>query len=323
MRTDLLPKSYYSAKTAAIFSFLLILLAIVETALGLTVDRILATVGDEIITFAEYKQFAAGSDRENRDEVNQALLRKLIEEKIMIQEAKRKGFDVTDSEVEKMVEEFKSQNSLSQDDLENFLKEERLNLKSYRQTLRGKALLSKLISSDVDSKVIVRDEDIEDYYKENKKGFLLSPEQVEVKAIFLRLREDASVTEITDLKLRALRITVLVKDGYNFDSLADEYSDEPLKSQGGILGKFARGALIPPLDDKAFLVKEGGISDPIWVSDGVYILQITSKTGEIYKTFDDVKEEIGSALYKQKREKIYNEWIKALWEKSCVAINQS
>jgi parvulin-like peptidyl-prolyl isomerase len=175
----------------------------------------------------------------------------------------------------------------------------------------------------VDSKVIVRDEEIREYYQKNRREFLSGPEMAEVKTIFLKLREDATVTEITDLKLRALRITMLLKDGYNFDSLVDEYSDEPLRSEGGNLGKFARGSLIPPLDDQAFSMDEGGISDPIWAGEGVYILQIASKSGETFKTFDEVKEEIYGALYRQKREKAYNEWIKALWEKSSVTINQN
>ena len=314
---------HFPLNIAVMFSLLLIFLLTGESAFGLTVDRVLATVGGEIITFTEYKQFAKGSERENKDEVDEALLKKMMEEKIIIQEAKRKGFEASDIEVEKMVEEFKSQNGLSQEDLENFLKEEGLSINSYQQILKGKALLSKLVGSDVDSKVIIRDGEIQQSYRENKKEFLLSPQKVEVKAIFLKLREDASVTEITDLKLRALRITTLLKDGYNFDRLVNEYSDEPLRSQGGMLGKFTRGALISPLDSKAFSLKEGEISDPIWVSEGVYILQLAGKSGEIFRTFDEVKEEIYGTLYKQKRDKIYNEWIKALWEKSPITINQS
>ena len=314
--------NYFLFTVAVIFSFQLILSA-AGAAHGLTVNRVLATVGGEIITFTEYKLFVKGLEGESKDEVDETLLTKLIEEKIIIQEAKRKGFDASDVEVQKMVEEFKTENGLSKEELENFLKEEGLNINNYQQIVRGKVLLSKIISSEVDSKVIVRDGEIKESYQKNKKEFLSGPQKVEVKAIFLKLREDASVTEITDLKLRALRIMTLLKDGYNFDSLVDEYSDEPLKSQGGMLGKFTKGALIPSLDDKAFSMKEGEISDPIWVSEGVYILHLMSKSSETFKTYDEVKEEIYSSLYKQKRNKIYNEWIKALWEKASVTINQS
>lgn len=312
----------WAAVKTVFFSFLLILISTGRAAYGRTVDSVLATVGDEIITFTEYKQFAKGSGAENQDEVDQAILRKLIEEKIIVQEAKRKGFEVSDAEVDKMVEDFKAQSGLSREELENFLKGEGLDVKTYRRTLRDKAMASKLIGGDVDSKIIIREQEIGDYYKKNKKEFISSSEKVEVKAIFLRMREDATVTELTDLKRRALRIVALLRDGYNFDSLVDEYSDEPLKSQGGMLGKFARGGLLPPLDRKAFSLREGEISDPVWVSDGVYILMVLSKSGETFKTFDEVKGEISNNLKRQKRDRIYNEWIKALWEKSLVTINQ-
>ncbi len=306
---------------AAISSFILVLLVTSGAVQGVVVDRVLATAGGEIITYSEYLRFAKGLNGKAGDEFDQSLLKKLIEEKILIQEAKRKGLDVSDEEAGKMIEEFKSQNGLSQEDLENFLKEEGLNLKSYQQVVKEKALVSKLISDDVDSKVIVREKEMADYYQNNMKQFLGSSEKVEVKAIFLRLREDASVTEITDLKRRALRIVALLNDGYNFDSLVDEYSDEPLRSQGGMLGKFAKGGLIPPLDSKAFSMKEGEISDPIWVREGAYILKIVNRSGETFKTFAEAKEEIYNHLYSQKRERMYNEWIKALWEKSLITIN--
>ena len=314
--------NYFLFTVAVLFSFQLLVLT-AGTAHGLTVDRVLATVGGEIITFTEYKLFVKGMGGESKDEIDETLLRKLIEERIIILEAKRKGFTASDAEVQMMVDEFQTENGLSKDALDNFLKEEGLNINDYRQILRGKVLSTKIISSEVDSKVIVSDGELKEAYQQNKKDFLSCPQTVEVKAIFLKLREDASITEITDLKLRSLRIMTLLKEGYHFDSLTDEYSDEPLKSQGGFLGIFTKGALIPSLDDKAFSMKEGEISDPIWVSEGVYILHLISKSGEKHKTYEEVKEEIFSSLYKQKRNRIYNEWIKALWEKASLIINQS
>jgi peptidyl-prolyl cis-trans isomerase SurA len=306
-----------------IFSFVLIFVWSTKIIYGLTVDRVLATVGDEIITFAEYRQFVKGIDEVwNKDVVDEKILRKLIEERIIIREAKRKGLEASDAEVEKMVDEFKSQNGLSQGDLESFLKDEGMSAGSYRNILRDKVLLSKLIGSDVDSKVIIRDKEIQEYYDENRKEFIGSPEKAELKGIFLRLKEDASLTEITDLKRRALKITALLRNGYDFGSLVDEYCDVPFRDQEGIMGMFSKGALIEPLNSVAFSMKDGEISDPIWVREGVYILQLVAKSKETFKPLDEVKGDIYNNLYKQKRGKLYNEWIKTLWEKSSVTINQ-
>lgn len=291
---------------------------------GVTVDRILATIGEEVITFTDYQQFVKGiGDIENKNVVDENLLKRLIEDKIILQEAKRKGIEAADTEIDRTVEEFKAQNGLSQEDLEKFLKEEDMSIDRYRKILRDRIMLSKLLNIEVDSKVIIKDKEIEDFYNKNKNDFLITPEKVEINAIFLRLKEGASVTEITDLKRRALKIVALLQGGDNFERLVDEYSDEPLKSQRGILGNFVKGALIPPLDNKAFSMKKEEISEPIWVKEGVYILQLINKSSEGFKTFEEVKGKIHNYLYEQKREKLFNEWIKTLWERSSVTTNQS
>jgi parvulin-like peptidyl-prolyl isomerase len=299
------------------------LLFIPEGSYGRVVDRVLATVGGEAITLADYQKFvrtAGGGDI--NETVEQDMLKKMIEEKIILQEARRKGVEVSDAEIDNTINEVKQQYGLSPDDLEKMLQEEGTTLAAYRATTRESIMISRLIDNEVDAKVFVEEQEIDEYYRANQREFVSSPETVEVKAIFLRLREDASVTELTDLKLKSLRIASLLQEGENFDGLLYEYSDEPLKSNEGILGQFIKGALVPPLDSVAFTLREGETSSPVWVSEGAYILQLVQRNSEQYKTLAEVKEEIRNRLHTQKREKIFNDWLKTLWEKSFVTINQ-
>jgi peptidyl-prolyl cis-trans isomerase SurA len=292
-------------------------------AYSITVDRVLATVDGEIITFADYQQFANTiSGIEKKDGIDERLLKGLIEEKIIMQEAKRKGIEVSETEVARRIEEFKADNGLSQEDFERLLREDGLNITKYKDFVKNELMSLKLIHENIDSKVIITDKEIGDLYYARRKDYLICTEKLEVKAIFIRLKEDATPTEITDLKLRALKIAEQLKEGTNFDLLVEQYSDEPLKSHEGILGCFVKGALIPPLDNKVFSMKEGEISDPVWVSEGVYILKITNREAESYKTIEEVREELYNILYKQKREKLFTEWIKALWEKASVILSQ-
>jgi len=308
----------------ALTLMIIVVLSFPGFSLGTTVDRILATIDDQVITLADYKIFMRGlSGRQTDDSVDEKLLRQLIEEKMIALEAKRRGLEARDEEVEKTIEEFKSHNSVSQDDFETLLKEDGMDFEKLRTVVKERILISQILSSDVDGKVLITDQELEKFYQTNKQEFLDSPEHVELKAIFLLLRDGASLTEITDMKKRALRIVALLRDGDNFERLVDEYSDEPLKSHQGMLGKFTRGALIAPLDRQAFSMKGGEISDPVWVGDGVFILQLTNRTEERYKPLDEVKGRIHDILFRQKREKAFNDWIKALWERSSVRIYQS
>jgi len=142
-----------------------------------------------------------------------------------------------------------------------------------------------------------------------------------VKAIFLRLGEGATATEITDLKRKALRITSRLRDGDNFGALVNRYSDEPLKGKGGKLGEFKKGTLIPELDKRVFSMKVGEMSDPIWVREGVYILKLEDRAEDGFKPLGEVRQEIHKRLSSQHKERIFSEWLKVLWEKSSVTMN--
>lgn len=302
---------------------LIIFLASSSPAYSLTVDQILATVDDDVITLADYRQFVKGvDDVEKKDAVDETLLKKLVEERVILHEAQRKGIEATEKEISKGLEEFKEQNGLSSEDLEQLFKEEGVSLNDYRKRMKDKVMVVKIIQNEVDAKVVVSDKEIKDFYATHRKDFVCIPERVELKAIFLKLADNASVTEITDLKRRSLKISDLLKEGENFEKLVEEYSDEPLRSQGGLLGKFTRGALLPPLDKKAFSMKKGEISEPVWVRDGVYILLFVNNSKESYKPFEEAREDIYNNLYKSKRDKLFNEWEKKLWEKASVTIKE-
>jgi peptidyl-prolyl cis-trans isomerase SurA len=313
-------RSFYGLFSLVVSLFFVVMFN--ALSLAVTLDRVLASVDNEIITYADYKEFVQGlEEKVPQDEVDAGALNKLIEEKIILLEAKRKGIEVSDKEVDEAVEEVRSRYATSLIGFEDLLAEENLNVTTYKKLMKDKMTESRLVNREVDAMVVVTDNEVKRYYDAKKKDYLAGPEAVELKAIFLKLNEDASVTEITDMKIKALKIVSMLRAGENFEQLVEEYSDEPLKSHEGELGTFARGKLIPLLDRVAFSLNEGEVSDPLWVSEGAYILQVAHKDGESYRLFETVKEEIYNRLFQEEREKLYTEWIKKLWEKSSVKIN--
>ncbi|MEW6585397.1 MAG: peptidylprolyl isomerase [Nitrospirota bacterium] len=312
-----------NANILLVLFFMLALTLHSHPTFAIIVDRILATVNDEIITYADYLRFTGGIGAyDNPGDVDEQVLKDLIEDRMILSEAKKRGLEAGDEEIDMAIEEFIKGKGISREDLEKGLKEEGLTLYMYRKSTRDRIVMTKLVQAEVDSKIFIKDNEIENYYAQHRADYLITREAREVKAIFIRLREGASVTELTDLKRRALDIVSLLKSGEDFDMLVQKYSDEPLKSQGGKLGTFTRGTLISPLEEKAFRMGKNEISDPVWVSEGVYILLVVDTTDEKLKTFDGAKSEIYGILFRQKKEKLFNEWMKTLWEKTSVTINQ-
>ena len=291
---------------------------------GLTLDKVLATVEDEVITLSDYQHFLKViGDLKNTDVINETLLNRLIADKIIIHTAVRRGIEVTDMEIKREIEAFKEENTLSQKDLEEVLSKEGMTMEGYKKRMADKLRSLKLFNMEVESKVLVIDKEIEDFYSDHKKNYLLSPEKVEIKAILLKLNKEASITEITVLKREALRIATQLQEGGSFESFMNYLNIDKKGSMGleGSSGEFERGSLTPALDKKAFSMKKGETSDPIWVKDGVYILKVMNKTDESFKPIKDVREEIYRHIYEQKKEKIFNEWVRTLWEKTSVKIN--
>jgi parvulin-like peptidyl-prolyl isomerase len=297
-------------------------LAGVAPAFGITVDQVLATVDKEPVTLSDYLLYARslGMPAE-KDRVDERVLRQLIEERVILLEAGKKGIETSDAEADRMLEEVRKESGLSPEGFERQLAQDGTNLQRYRSLLKARATATKLVESEVNPKVHVTEKEIEDFYQADRSEFVSSPAQVEVKAIFFRLEEGATVTEITNLKLRVLQVAARLKAGDDFDMLVDRYSDEPLRSKRGRLGRFKRGTLIPQLDKQAFSMKAGEVSEPLWVKEGGYIIKLEEKSGEGYKPLADVREEIYKRLFEQRKEEIFSEWVKLLWEKASITIN--
>ena len=187
---------------------------------GSTDGKVLATVEDEVITMSDYQHFIKGiGGIENTDVVDKTLLERLIVDKIIRHTAVRRGIEVADIEVEKEVEAFKKQNILSQEDFEAVLSKEGMTFDEYKKGIADKIRAMKLYSMEVESKVFVTDKEIEDYYSDHRKDYLLSPEKVEIKTVLLKLKQDASINEITELKSEALRIATELQEGGSFEKL--------------------------------------------------------------------------------------------------------
>jgi peptidyl-prolyl cis-trans isomerase SurA len=294
-----------------------------EASSGLTVDRVLATVNNNPVTLSDYRKFVAKiQGTADPETVNEDYLNRLIEEKLILLEAGKAGIDATEDEVSWSVGDIMKQRGLLPQDMEKKLADEGMTLADYRQRVKNNIIALKIIDKEVNARLVLGPGDVQQFYKNNLELFQESPETVLVKAIYLKLNDSASVTEITDLKIKSLRIYADIKKGVSFDKLAMQYTDETLKNRDAILGEFERGMLIPALDEKIFSLKEGEVSEPVWTKEGAYILKAFKITGPRYTPLETVKEQIRERVYEQKREEMYNEWIKRLWDNASVTIRQ-
>jgi peptidyl-prolyl cis-trans isomerase SurA len=286
-----------------------------------TVDRVLAIVNNEVITLSDYKKFILQSgSASSSDAVDETLLRKLIDNKIILTEAKKSGVDEIESGVSDFIKEFKKNSNLSDDEFNKRLAEDGMTPNEFGKRVRDNLIVLRFVDSELNSKIFVADNEIEKFYNNNLMLFVEKPERMLVKAIFIKFNTIPTLTEITDLKIKSLRIISEIKRGEPFEKLIALYADEPLKSRDGILGEFEKGALIAELDMPISSLNEGEVSSPVWTKTGVYIFKMVSKMKGTFTPLIQVRDSIHTKLYQQKKEEKYNEWLKSLWEKSSVTI---
>ena len=163
------------------------------------------------------------------------------------------------------------------------------------------SLLTSYATEKAISSVTVSDKDAEEYYNQNKEQFVTG-ESVNASHILVDSEEKAN--EIL-AKINAGEIS--------FEDAATEYSSCPSKANGGNLGDFGRGQMVPEFDTAVFEMAEGEItSAPVKTQFGYHIIKLNSKTEAKKIGYSEVREELYGMLLNEKRQKAYESKINQL-----------
>ena len=147
---------------------------------------------------------------------------------------------------------------------------------------------------------LVTPEEVEAYYKENQNEFMTS-ESVKASHILKQFPGDATDEQKTETKTAAEALLETVKAelaaGTTFAELAKEHSDDTSAAQGGDLGFFERGQMVPPFEEAAFdTLNPGEVSDLVESIYGYHIIKLVEKKAPENRPFADVQYEIQQKL---------------------------
>jgi peptidyl-prolyl cis-trans isomerase D len=154
----------------------------------------------------------------------------------------------------------------------------------------------------------VSDADIEAFYKQNIAQYS-TPEQVRASHILFKTegKDEAAVQK------QAEEILKRAKAGEDFAALAKQYSeDESNNANGGDLGEFGRGTMVPEFEQAAFAMKAGQISDLIKTPFGFHIIKVIENRPASTRPVAEVRTEIEDQLKWQKAQQLAEENAKAI-----------
>ena len=162
-------------------------------------------------------------------------------------------------------------------------------------------LLSNFAAEKAIANVTVSDKDAEEYYNNNKEQFV-SGDSVNASHI------------LVDSEEKALEILAKIKAGeISFEDAAKENSSCPSKANGGNLGDFEKGQMVPEFDAAVFAMEVGEITDaPVKTQFGYHLIKLNSKKESEAIEFSAIKDEIKDGLLGEKRRAAYDSKINQL-----------
>jgi peptidyl-prolyl cis-trans isomerase SurA len=286
------------------------------------VDRVVAVINDDIILESELEQFAApqyrGPDPETAEgkkqweDMKHKALDALIDSKLIQQQATELKLSVTPEEVDRAIEQIKTQNHLEDAQFSEALKAQGFTMESYRKTLRKQILELKVVNTAVRARVSVGDDEVRAYYKQNER-LMAADKQSHLRQILIAWPEGAKPDDIERKKQVADKVVELARKKSSFTELAKQYSDdEGTKASGGDLGWIGKGVLVEAIDDAVASMEPGDVRGPIKSDRGWLILQLVERKAGDLKPFDEVKEQLRKQLYDEQVEKAQQSWLKEL-----------
>jgi peptidyl-prolyl cis-trans isomerase D len=182
------------------------------------------------------------------------------------------------------------------------------NKETYRIGEKRKIRYAMVDVDQVRTQVTVPEADIEAFYKQNAAQYS-TPEQAKASHILFKTEgKDEAV-----VRAQAESVLKRAKAGEDFAALAKQYSeDESNNANGGDLGTFGRGSMVPEFEQAAFSMKAGEISDLVKTSFGFHIIKVVEQQPATTRALADVRAEIEDQLRWQKAQQQAEQTAKAL-----------
>ncbi|MDX1964107.1 MAG: peptidylprolyl isomerase [Pirellulales bacterium] len=216
------------------------------------------------------------------------LLRKLMEERMLVGFIDQWPDRATEAEIDKVLEErremIKTKDPMA--DLDKILQKAGMTLAQYRRRLFWETSWSKYVAQKTTR------EALEKYFEDHHQEF--DGSQIRVRHVLFRPVKNLDEREFQRLYDRALAVYQQIQaKELTFDQAVEKYSNGPSRLQNGDLGWIERsGPMLEEFSKPAFGLKMNEVSEPILTQFGVHLIMVTETRGENLKKFDDVLDKV-------------------------------
>jgi peptidyl-prolyl cis-trans isomerase C len=246
-----------------------------------------------------------------RQALQQAIVRELL-----AQEAMRRKITANDAQVEQAYNQARAQ---FKDDKAwaEMLKGQGWDPQSFRNELRVHQTIQVLLAKVAEeANVLATDQEAQAFYDSHPAVFDTG-ERVRASHILVRIPQGASGPGKEELRKKAEALLQRVRAKEDFATLAKQSSEDPGSARnGGDLGAFGRGQMVPPFEQAAFALKPGEISGLVETPYGFHIIKVTERIPARKLSFAEVKERLKLEMAQQKRQRAQQTYLNSLRAKA-------
>lgn len=253
---------------------------------GQPIDTIMVIVNDDVITRHELDMRLAVVESQLKKQgtplpetavLEKQVLERMIGDLLLLQFAKETGLRIDDVQLDKALTRIAQQNKLpSLAAFRDKLEREGVDFKKFREEIRAEILTVRLRDREVDSKLVISENEIENYLKNQSKQ-AGKGEELQLAHIMVVVPEQASAEKIQTYRQRAEEALAKLRGGAPFAQVAAGYSDAGDALQGGNLGWRAADRIPAVFVDAIQKLKPGEVSEILRSPNGFHILKLMDR----------------------------------------------
>lgn len=286
-------------------------------------QEVVAIVNGEEITQAQLNEriqilgliYGPAADVElAKPEVQEEILNEIVDETLLIQDAKKNNIEVNKEELDQQFSGFRSfmvQIIGSEDEYKKELKERNLTDDHLKEYINSFLIINELY--DLKTKDIeVSEQELKEFYEDNKDIFRLQ-DRIKVRHILV-----ATLDEAQELKEQ-------LDGGADFIELAMQHTlDEYTRETGGDLGYITPDVqFVPEFKNAAFALDVDEVSNPVQTSYGYHLIRVDDKEPGRVLTYEEVIEDVTYLAREDKQRFTFEDYLTELREKASVEIKWS
>jgi peptidyl-prolyl cis-trans isomerase SurA len=248
------------------------------------VDRIVAVVNKEVITYSELGEAVAAAERQlqrqntpapARPVLERQMLERLILDKAQLQMAREIGIRVDELQLDRAVQRIAQNNNMALADFRRALERDGVPFDAWREDLRQQIILNRLREREVSDRIQVSDSEIELFLEEMK----TNPARAEynLSHVLVRIPEQAGPDAIGAARARAEKAQAEARAGADFGRIAASYSDAPDALNGGALGWRTQDRLPALFAGALRSMKSGEVSEVLRSPAGFHVLKLLER----------------------------------------------